>query len=232
MFEHTPAFREQLLRGVPYWRSRLDPASGIDLYGSNGIAVGDIDGDGVDELYVCQPGGLPNRLFKFREDGTVGDITAAWGADILDDTSCALFLDLRNTGRQDLVVLRGGGPVFLINEGARFQLSKDAFKFATLPQGGFTGMAAADFDRDGKLDLYLCCYVYFQSEAQYTYASPLSRCAEWSAEFSVSKQAELKTAAASLRTARPKPASTRTITASASPRLGAISMTMVGRIYM
>jgi len=36
-------------------------------------------------------------------------------------------------------------------------------------------MAAADFDRDGKLDLYLCCYVYFQSEAQYTYASPLSR---------------------------------------------------------
>ena len=172
VFEHTPAFREQLLRGVPYWRSRLDPASGIDLYGSNGIAVGDIDGDGVDELYVCQPGGLPNRLFKFREDGTVGDITAAWGADILDDTSCALFLDLRNTGRQDLVVLRSGGPVLLINEGTRFQLSKDAFKFATLPQGGFTGMAAADFDRDGKLDLYLCCYVYFQSEAQYTYASP------------------------------------------------------------
>ena len=48
----------------------------------------------------------------------------------------------------------------------------DAFHFATLPQGGFTGMAAADFDRDGKLDLYLCCYVYFQSEAQYTYAAP------------------------------------------------------------
>ena len=46
------------------------------------------------------------------------------------------------------------------------------FRFANLPKGGFTGMAAADFDRDGKLDLYLCCYVYFQSEAQYTYASP------------------------------------------------------------
>ncbi len=171
-FKDCPAFDEQLLRGVPYWRSRLDPASGIDLYGSNGIAVGDIDNDGTDEIYVCQPGGLPNRLFKFREDGTLADITAAWGADILDDTSSALFLDLRNSGRQDLVVLRSGGPLLLLNEGARFRLRKDAFHFATMPQGGFTGMAAADFDRDGKLDLYLCCYVYFQSEAQYTYAWP------------------------------------------------------------
>jgi len=172
VFQNNAAFREQLVRGVPYWRSRLDPACGIDLYGSNGIAVGDIDNDGTDEVYVCQPGGLPNRLFKFREDGTLADITAAWGADILDDTSCALFLDLRNSGRQDLVVLRSGGPLLLVNEGARFRLRKDAFQFATLPQGGFTGMGAADFDRDGKLDLYLCCYVYFQSEAQYTYASP------------------------------------------------------------
>jgi Flp pilus assembly protein TadD len=172
VFQRTPAFQEQLVRGVPYWRSRLDPASGIDLYGSNGIAVGDIDGDGIDEMYVCQPGGLPNKLFKFGEDGTADDITAAWGVDLLDDTSCALFLDLQNIGRQDLVVLRSSGPILFANTGTRFELRKDAFKFATLPQGGFTGMAAADFDRDGKLDLYLCCYVYFQSEAQYTYASP------------------------------------------------------------
>ena len=173
VFGACPAFREQLLRGVPYWRSRLDPASGIDLYGSNGIAVGDIDNDGTDEIYVCQPGGLPNRLFKFREDGTLADITAAWGADVLDDTSAALLLDLRDSGRQDLVVLRNAGPLLLLNEGGgRFRVRDDAFRFATLPQGGFTGMAAADFDRDGKLDLYLSCYVYFQSEAQYTYASP------------------------------------------------------------
>ncbi len=172
VFANTPAFQQQLLRGVPYWRSRLDSATGIDLYGSNGIAVGDIDGDGIDEVYISQPGGLPNKLFKFRGDGTVADISAAWGVDMLDDTSCALFLDLRNSGRQDLVVLRANGPVLFLNDGKRFRLRLDAFRFATLPQGGFTGMAAADFDRDGKLDLYLCCYVYFQSEAQYTYASP------------------------------------------------------------
>ncbi|HTU48892.1 MAG TPA: hypothetical protein VMF91_27770, partial [Bryobacteraceae bacterium] len=60
VFAHTPSFDEQLLKGVPYWRARLDPASGIDIYGSNGVAVGDIDNDGADEIYVCQPGGLPN----------------------------------------------------------------------------------------------------------------------------------------------------------------------------
>jgi Flp pilus assembly protein TadD len=163
---------KQLSRGIPYWRSRLDPASGIDIYGSNGIAAGDVDGDGADEIYICQPGGLPNRLLKFQEDGRLADITQTWGAGLLDDTSCALFLDLRNSGRQDLVVLRATGPVLLLNNGAHFALRTDAFRFATQPRGGFTGMAAADFDRDGQLDLYLCCYVYFQSEAQYTYASP------------------------------------------------------------
>ncbi len=163
---------EQLSRGIPYWRARLDPASGIDIYGSNGIAVGDIDNDDVDEVYVCQPGGLPNRLYKFDPDGRLIDITAAWGVGLLDDTSSALFLDLRNSGRQDLVILRSSGPLLFLNEGARFKFVDGAFRFATVPRGGFTGMAAADFDRDGKLDLYLCCYVYFQSEAQYTYASP------------------------------------------------------------
>ena len=33
-------------------------------------------------------------------------------------------------------------------------------------------MAAADYDRDGRLDLYLCCYVYFQSEDQYQFPAP------------------------------------------------------------
>ena len=171
-FQDLASFREQLSRGIPYWRARLDPATGIDIYGSNGIAAGDIDGDGIDEIYICQPGGLPNRLYKFQPDGRVSDITDAWGGGILDDTSSALFLDLRNGGRQDLVVLRASGPVLLLNEGSRFALRSDAFRFATSPAGAFTGMAAADFDRDGKLDLYLCCYVYFQSEAQYTYAVP------------------------------------------------------------
>jgi tetratricopeptide (TPR) repeat protein len=171
-FSNVDSFSAQLARGVPYWRARLDPASGIDIYGSNGISVGDIDNDGFDEIYVCQPGGLPNRLYRCDGNNLLGEITEEWGVGILDDTSAALFLDLRNIGRQDLVVLCSSGPLLFLNENGRFRMRDDAFRFATSPLGNFTGMAAADFDRDGKLDVYLCCYVYFQSEAQYTYASP------------------------------------------------------------
>jgi tetratricopeptide (TPR) repeat protein len=172
LFGATDSYRDQLLRGIPYWRARLDSASGIDIYGNNGIAVGDIDDDGRDEVYVCQPGGLPNRLYQFR-DGRMQDITEKAGVGLLDDTSCALFLDLRNSGRQDLVVLRASGPVLFLNQGdGTFALRQDAFHFRTPMQGSFTGMSAADFDRDGRVDLYLCTYTYFQSEDQYRYPVP------------------------------------------------------------
>jgi tetratricopeptide (TPR) repeat protein len=172
MFGADLSFREQLLRGVPYWRGRLDSASGIDVYGNNGIAVGDIDGDGIDEVYVCQPGGLPNRLYKLDENGRMRDITDRWGVGVLDDSTAALILDLRNSGRQDLVVLTTAGPLLFINDGATLKHKPNAFRFENPPQGTFTGMAAADYDRDGRLDLYLCTYVYFQSEDQYRYPAP------------------------------------------------------------
>lgn len=173
LFGGCESFRDQLLRGIPYWRAALDSASGIDIYGSNGIAVGDIDGDGTDEVYVCQPGGLPNRLYKLQ-DGRFRDITAEAGVGLLDDTSCALFADFRNRGVQDLVVLRSAGPVLFLNRGdGTFALRSDAFAFRVKQQkGSFTGMSAADYDRDGRLDLYLCSYTFFQSEDQYRYPAP------------------------------------------------------------
>jgi tetratricopeptide (TPR) repeat protein len=172
VFEGVQSFHEQLSRGIPCWVARIDPAAGIDIYGSNGLAAGDIDNDGIDELYVCQPGGLPNRLYK-NVDGRFVDISEKAGLDILDDSSCALFLDVRNIGRQDLVLLRANGPALFLNNGdGTFRLKGDAFQFKTQPQGGFTGMAAADYNLDGKLDLYLCSYLFFQSEAQYRYPVP------------------------------------------------------------
>ena len=172
-FAGEPSFREQLARGVPYWRARLDPALGIDVYGENGIAAADIDGDGIDEIYVCQPGGLPNRLYKNDGNGRFRDIAKQAGLDLLDDTACALFVDLRNSGRQDLVLVRSNQPLVFLNDGnGRFRGLPDAFHFGSPPQGSFTSVAAADYDRDGRLDLYFCCYVYYQSEAQYRYPVP------------------------------------------------------------
>jgi len=167
------SFRAQLLKGNGWWRAHLDAATGITVDGTNGVAVGDIDNDGWDEIYVCQTGGLPNRLYKNRGDATFADITEQAGLGVLDNTACALFADFRNSGHQDLVVLRDTGPLYFANGGdGVFTHVPDAFHFRTAPQGAFTGMAAADYDRDGRLDLYLCTYVYFQSEDQSRYPLP------------------------------------------------------------
>jgi tetratricopeptide (TPR) repeat protein len=172
VFTKTPSFHDQLARGIPYWRAALDPACGIDVFGMKGVAVGDIDNDGADEIYVLQPGGLPNRLYKLV-DGAMEDITERAAVGLLDDSASALFVDFRNLGRQDLVVLLPSGPLLLLNDGhGHFSARGDAFRFARPPQGSFTGMAAADYDRDGAVDLYLCTYFYFQSEAQYRYPVP------------------------------------------------------------
>jgi len=130
------SYSSQLLRGTDYWRSKLDGACGIDIYGHNGISVADIDGDGFDDLYICQPAGLPNRLFLNRGDGTFDDITEISGVGVLDNTACALFVDIDNDGRQDLIVVCANGPLLFLNEGGgKFRQKPDAFQFATPPQG-------------------------------------------------------------------------------------------------
>jgi tetratricopeptide (TPR) repeat protein len=167
------SYSSQLLRGTDYWRTVLDGACGIDVYGHNGVSIGDIDGDGFDDLYVCQPGGLPNRLYRNRGDGTFEDITEASGVGVIENTACALFVDVDNDGRQDLIVVRATGPMLFLNEGGgKFRQKANAFQFANTPQGTFTGAAVADYDRDGWLDIYFCLYVYYQGTDQYKYPSP------------------------------------------------------------
>jgi Flp pilus assembly protein TadD len=172
-FVQATSYSEQLLRGVDDWRTVLDGACGIDIYGHNGVSVGDIDGDGFDDLYVCQPGGLPNRLYRNRGDGTFEDITDSSGVGLLENTACAIFADFSNAGRQDLVVVRAAGPLLFLNQGGgKFRLKPSAFQFANPPQGTFTGAAAADYDRDGWLDIYFCLYSYYQGADQYQYPTP------------------------------------------------------------
>jgi tetratricopeptide (TPR) repeat protein len=169
----TDSYRKQLLPGVDHWRTVLDGACGIDVYGNNGIAAGDFDNDGFDDLYVCQPSGLPNRLYRNRGDGTFDDVTERAGVGVLDGTACALFADLRNQGLQDLLVVCGGGPLLFLNQGdGTFKIKPDAFRFRTPPQGTFTHAALADYDGDGRLDIYFCLYSYYVGLDQYHYPVP------------------------------------------------------------
>ncbi len=167
------SYNHQLLRGADYWRTVMDGAIGVDVYSNNGIAAGDFDGDGLDDLYICQPAGLPNRLYRNRGDGTFEDVTEKAGVGVLDSTACAHFADFENRGLQDLLVVCGTGPLLFVNQGdGTFALKCDAFRFARPAQGTFTHAALGDYDRDGRLDIYFCTYMYYLGLDQYHYPAP------------------------------------------------------------
>ncbi|MCC6536170.1 MAG: VCBS repeat-containing protein [Bryobacterales bacterium] len=168
---HTAAFREQLSKGLDEWRTVMDEATGVDVYGHNGIAVGDYNGDGLEDLYVSQPAGLPNRLLRNNGNGTFDDVSAATGVNILDATSMALFADFDNDGDQDLLLVMGTQLVLLANDGAgRFTRRTNAgFGPAT---AALTSAAIADFDRDGWLDIYVCAYDFWTAGTVYDAPTP------------------------------------------------------------
>ena len=173
VLDGNQSYKSQLLHGADYWRTVVDGAVGADVYGNSGVAIGDFDNDGLDDLYVCQGAGLPNRLYRNRGDGTLEDVTEKSGVGVLDFTGCALFADIENRGMQDLLVICSTGPLLFVNEGnGKFSPKKDAFHFARPPQGSFTHAAIADYNRDGRLDVYFCLYNYYQGLDQYRYPVP------------------------------------------------------------
>jgi len=152
VFGANPAWSEQLVPDLEHWRARLDARLGLPLFGLEaGLALADVDGDGLEDLYLCQPGGLPNKLFLHRPDGTLVDRSAAAGVDFLDASRAALLLDLDGDGDRDLVTSTAGRLLLLANDGdGRFWLQ------GALAAPEATSLAAADIDLDGDLDLLAC----------------------------------------------------------------------------
>ena len=150
----TEAYRQQLLYGMDVWVNRLEHRLFVNRLGHHGLAIADFDGNGLEDLYVCQPGGLPNRLFLHQADHTAIESAQQAGVDVLDDTTAALAADLDNDGDQDLVILSISGGYLFENDGAgRFAVRM------TLPSCRNTfSITAADYDRDGMLDLYVGRY--------------------------------------------------------------------------
>jgi hypothetical protein len=148
------SFQDQLLLGATYWLPRIQDTRQMIMLGTPGTALGDINGDGLDDLYLCQAGGLPNRLFLQNPDGTLRDATVESGTGWVESSRSALLVDLDNDGDQDLAVTTYGRLVLANNDGTgRFEVA------AILETGiGAMGVSAADYDGDGDLDLYVCHY--------------------------------------------------------------------------
>ncbi|MEE8105663.1 MAG: VCBS repeat-containing protein [Planctomycetota bacterium] len=134
------------------------------------VAAGDLNGDGVPDLYVTAynnfgpvlpdswddaTNGLPNLLFVSKPDGTYEEVAAKWGVAGTDWSYAAQFVDIDEDGQLDLYVANdfGSGNRMYMRRGGRFV--DEAKARGLLDEGYGMGVSVSDYDADGDLDLHV-----------------------------------------------------------------------------
>lgn len=174
--------RDKLFRNLGDGRAAdVTKAAGLgDEQFSQGISAGDYDNDGFSDLYLGNIG--CNRLYRNNGDGTFSDATAAAGIRDNDWTTSCLIADLNGDSWPDIydVNFCSGPDVFTLmcsHGGIARSCSPQSFEAAPdrvylnrgdgtfedvtgsagidAPKGYGLGIVAADFERTGKLNLFI-----------------------------------------------------------------------------
>ena len=148
-------YTTQLAHGMNHWLTRAPVRAMLNRFGTPGISIGDVNGDGLDDFFLCQEPGLPNRLFIQQKDGKALELSKEWGVDWIEDSRSSIIADFDNDGNQDLAVACYGMVVIANNNNQR------GFEPVTVLRTSWStsSLAAADYDNDGLIDLYVCAYV-------------------------------------------------------------------------
>ncbi|MEQ9441398.1 MAG: VCBS repeat-containing protein [Cyclobacteriaceae bacterium] len=128
-----------------------------------GIAVGDVDGDGLDDFYVSGPADKQGHFFMQQSNGTFRDTRPMTNPDSLGEEMGVLLFDADNDGDLDLYTV-GGSYEFQANDphlqdhlyrnNGQGQFTLDEAALPTLLSSG-SCVKAADYDQDGDLDLFV-----------------------------------------------------------------------------
>ncbi len=135
-----------------------DPNAGM------GIAAGDYSGDGLDDLFVTNSRGQLHAAYRSRTIGPYADARPGFAAALGQRSTGwgATWVDLDLDGTLELAIANGAIPVTsLVEDAERLQLVTTAdgdvtpLDAGTVARRNGRGLAAADFDNDGDVDLAL-----------------------------------------------------------------------------